>query len=284
MLTDITPLSREERAVQFRREMIAAGGLQWRATTSVEWLCPVEGIIAADAPVSATITRAERSFIVRGFGTLRHRDVQVAIMRWPVGADRADRRPRILANLIRPDGVAWTREKTVDAVWPDAPEFWELDSVVALRELVRCLATHRAFPLRGYDLARHGFPPEDAPPPPATVRDGVRQALDDLDEIALWREGWLDGEGAAPDAASLDAMTRVVCALAAAGIRAPRVFLAPEGSALAQWGPSGASLEVVPGGEEFRAYAMPGDATLTGRVDGDIVALRVYLGPRGGWS
>lgn len=280
MLTDITPLSRGERTARFRRELMAAGGLDWRAASGISPLCPVEGLLA-DSPVPSTITRTARSFVVQGYGTITHRDAMLAIMRWPVGGDRADGLPRTLANLIRPEGIPWTRERTVDAPWRGGPEFFEIDSVMALRELARCLATHKAFPARGYDLARCEFPPEDAPPPPATVRDGVRQALDDLDELSLWREGWLDGEGAAPDAASLDAMTTLVCALASRGVAAPRVFLTPEGEAVADWRPPAthATVTVSAGGRLFHAHESAEDRVLDGetRSDGDVHELAQLL-------
>ncbi len=289
MLTDITRLSREERSVQFRRELLAVGGIGWSAARGLDALCPVEGHINIGSS-HGTIEREATSFVVRGVESLRNRNAQLAIMRWPVGGGL---RGRVLSTMVRPDGLPWLRERTVDAPWPETPGFWELQSVVALREFVRCLSDHLSFPLREYDIAQCEWAGPEAEPPPMQVAESVRvalacvslrTALDDLDEIALWRAGWLDGEGEAPDVSSLDAMTRLVCGLFARGILAPRVFLSPEGEAMAQWGAAGASVIAERGGVTFRAYAMPGDATLDGEVesDSDVARLAAYLMPRGG--
>jgi len=56
-----------------------------------------------------------------------------------------------------------------------------------------------------------------------------------LDEIAALKPGWLDGEGARPDARALERARRTLAELLAYEVPRPRVFATPEGGVQAEW-------------------------------------------------
>lgn len=65
-----------------------------------------------------------------------------------------------------------------------------------------------------------------------------------FDELAALPAGWLDGEGASPDAVVLDRARRILAELVYFDVPRPRVFPTPEGGVQAEWTVAGHEVSV----------------------------------------